>query len=58
MYDTYPNLNEEWDFLLTYESEGRVFEICDLQQTFQTLQVVSIWLKTGVKGSLILSPLR
>lgn len=58
MYDTYPNLSEEWDFFLTYESEGRVFEICDLQQTFQTLQVVSIWLKTGVKGSLNLNPLR
>nr|XP_039271894.1 phosphatidylinositol 4,5-bisphosphate 3-kinase catalytic subunit gamma isoform-like isoform X1 [Styela clava] len=58
MFDTYPGMEDGIEYILTYILDGHVIEICDLQQTFQTLRVVSMWSKSGMKGSLNLSPVR
>uniref|UniRef100_H2YQZ6 phosphatidylinositol 3-kinase n=1 Tax=Ciona savignyi TaxID=51511 RepID=H2YQZ6_CIOSA len=42
----------EHELLLTYTIEGKTYEICDMHQTFQTLRVINLWTKTGLKGTL------
>ena len=42
----------EIELLLTYTIEDKVYEICDVYQTFQTLQVVKLWTKNRMKGTI------
>nr|XP_018668461.1 phosphatidylinositol 4,5-bisphosphate 3-kinase catalytic subunit gamma isoform isoform X1 [Ciona intestinalis]XP_026691477.1 phosphatidylinositol 4,5-bisphosphate 3-kinase catalytic subunit gamma isoform isoform X1 [Ciona intestinalis] len=42
----------EHELLLTYTIDGKTYEICDMHQTFQTLRVINMWTKTGLKGTL------
>ena len=47
----FERVNEN-ELLLTYTIDGKTHEICDIHQTFQTLQVVKIWTKKRMKGVL------
>lgn len=47
----FERVNEN-ELTLTYTIEEKTYEICDIHQTFQTLQVVKIWTKKRIKGVL------
>ena len=42
-------------FILTYTLENKTFEIFDMEQTFQTLKIVNIWMSSSSRGRLDIS---
>ncbi|CAK8685467.1 unnamed protein product [Clavelina lepadiformis] len=51
LYSLFERL-EEHELILTYTMKEKTYEICDMLQTFQTLQVVKKWTNSNQKASL------